>query len=415
MNIMNYSKKKFNIFGEKYFSDYSREMIESLRFEVNSLKEEYILNVNEDELIQSIESKYILEPISFQIDKIFFSKPTKEEYRDVRGTFVYFNFIMSIPFTGSEVVLTLMPSSRSVIDFPVYIDYDRHNNPPKIIYTDLKVLGRDEGRFNQERDNAILQIKGNLESINKEVISWNISLKQIVKDIFSLKKNEYLEDNKFFEAVKINMNSDSDSLFNANIIKKKVIPQPELNIKNKKFSISPTLDKAIYIDIITVLNSVGKSFERKPSIYLGKEEEHLRDIFLIFLETRYENATGTGETFNKEGKTDILLKYTDGTNLFISEFKIWKGEKKLLEDIDQLYKYLTWRDTKTALVIFVNNKDFSNVIDTVKKTIPKHSLYKELKEIKDETSLGYIFKFPEDSHKVVFLEVMLFHFPHIKS
>ena len=29
--------------------------------------------------------------------------------------------------------------------------------------------------------------------------------------------------------------------------------------------------------------------------------------------------------FNKKGKTDILLKYEDGTNLFVGECKWWKG------------------------------------------------------------------------------------------
>ena len=68
--------------------------------------------------------------------------------------------------------------------------------------------------------------------------------------------------------------------------------------------------------------------ERKPSLYRGKEEEDLRDQFLLFLETRYAATTGTSETFNKAGKTDILLKYEDGTNLFVAECKWWKGERE---------------------------------------------------------------------------------------
>ena len=62
--------------------------------------------------------------------------------------------------------------------------------------------------------------------------------------------------------------------------------------------------------------------ERKPSLYEGKDEEGLRDVFVAMLETRFEGITATGETFNHCGKTDILLKYAeDGTNLFIAECK----------------------------------------------------------------------------------------------
>jgi hypothetical protein len=55
----------------------------------------------------------------------------------------------------------------------------------------------------------------------------------------------------------------------------------------------------------------------------------------------------TGETFNFQGKTDILIR-VEGKNVFIAECKFWKGEKALLATLDQLLSYLSWRDTKAA-------------------------------------------------------------------
>ena len=48
----------------------------------------------------------------------------------------------------------------------------------------------------------------------------------------------------------------------------------------------------------------------------------------------------TGETFNAEGKTDILIR-TDGRNVFIAKCKFWKGQKALHVAIDQMLGYLT--------------------------------------------------------------------------
>ena len=70
----------------------------------------------------------------------------------------------------------------------------------------------------------------------------------------------------------------------------------------------------------------------------------------------------TGETFNYGGKTDILIRY-QGNNIFIGECKFWKGPKSYLETIDQILRYVTWRDTKVAIFVFCK--------DTKKFPIPQ--------------------------------------------
>ncbi|MBC7894618.1 MAG: hypothetical protein H7066_04345, partial [Cytophagaceae bacterium] len=70
----------------------------------------------------------------------------------------------------------------------------------------------------------------------------------------------------------------------------------------------------------------------------------IRDHFLVQLNGQYQGGA-TGETFNYEGKTDILIRDGD-RNVFIAECKIWKGETELLKAVDQILAYLHWRDTK---------------------------------------------------------------------
>jgi hypothetical protein len=171
-----------------------------------------------------------------------------------------------------------------------------------------------------------------------------------------------------------------------------------------------------YEDVIDVINIFFKSVEKKPSIYGSKDEEGLRDYVRPILETRYvNNATVTGETFNKNGKTDILVKYTDGTNLFVGECKVWAGETVLHKTINQLFDgYLTWRDSKVAIIFFVKRGDFSKVLETIHNSIVNHPYFVCETGNHGETFFSYIFHFPTDKDKQVFVEVMAFHFPPLK-
>jgi hypothetical protein len=100
--------------------------------------------------------------------------------------------------------------------------------------------------------------------------------------------------------------------------------------------------------------------ERSPSAFAEMDEENLRMHFLVPLNGAFE-GDATGETFNHDGKTDILLR-KDGRNVFIAECKFWVGPKGFTDTIDQLLNYLTWRDSKTAIIIFVRNTTISTVV-----------------------------------------------------
>ena len=64
-----------------------------------------------------------------------------------------------------------------------------------------------------------------------------------------------------------------------------------------------------------------------------------------------------------KGKTDIITKAPDNSSIFIAECKVWRGEKVFMEAIDQLLGYVTWRDTRTAIILFVKKGEISDVIE----------------------------------------------------
>lgn len=114
--------------------------------------------------------------------------------------------------------------------------------------------------------------------------------------------------------------------------------------------------------------------ERSPHAFKDMGEEDLRSQFLVQLNGHYEGQA-TGETFNYEGKTDILIR-VGHRNIFIGECKFWKGQQALTKAIDQLLGYATWRDTKTALFVFNRLKNFSAVVIQIPEVVRSHPNFK---------------------------------------
>lgn len=166
-----------------------------------------------------------------------------------------------------------------------------------------------------------------------------------------------------------------------------------------------------YKRILDCINSVGRMFERLPSTYSNKDEESLRDHILVSLQSiMFGSASATGETFNKRGKTDILVR-SSGRNEFIGECKFWTGKEGFFSTISQLLGYLSWRDNKAAVIFFVQNRDFSAVIEKVRSYLPEHPDFLRQISIEDGTWINCEFRMREDQSRVVQLAVMLFHLP----
>lgn len=149
--------------------------------------------------------------------------------------------------------------------------------------------------------------------------------------------------------------------------------------------------------------------ELSPHEFHEIGEEALRSHFLVQLNGAYKGLA-TGETFNFQGKTDILIR-VDGKNVFIGECKFWKGTKALLETISQLLSYLSWRDTKAAVLVFNRNIDFSAVLAKIKDGVPKHPNYKRDEGAPDESTFRYVFAQPNDASREMILTVPAFDIP----
>ncbi len=149
--------------------------------------------------------------------------------------------------------------------------------------------------------------------------------------------------------------------------------------------------------------------ERSPHAFVEMNEEDLRQQILVPLNGQYEGQA-TGETFNFSGKTDILIR-VEGKNIFIAECKFWRGPTALAETIDQLLGYTSWRDTKTAILLFSRNKNFGNVLASIPGAAKEHPCFKRDLGMTGETIFRYVFHQRNDPNRELLLTILAFDIP----
>ena len=166
---------------------------------------------------------------------------------------------------------------------------------------------------------------------------------------------------------------------------RKPIALPRPTKPTEQFKPEPKLEEDTYQQILSIMEGMAHVMERSPSAFVDMGEENLRQHFLVQLNGQFEGAA-TGETFNFEGKTDILIR-VNGRNIFIAECKFWTGPKGFVETIDQLLGYLSWRDTKAAVVMFNRNREFSKVVTSMVDAAGTHSARKRGPEKQGENAI----------------------------
>jgi hypothetical protein len=138
-------------------------------------------------------------------------------------------------------------------------------------------------------------------------------------------------------------------------------------------------------------------------------EEDRRQTIVGMLNTHYEGRAAA-EAFNNEGKTDILIRY-EARNLFICECKFWSGSADFDETINQLFRYVGWRDTKLAIVMFVREKGLTAILKKAKPTLEGHPQFVAAKKAASETELRATMRWPGDDQRLADLNIFFVHTP----
>ncbi|RDI44059.1 hypothetical protein [Falsibacillus pallidus] len=408
-----YGRTNIKLFSEKDFFSFSREKEESIKQTIDRENDNYILNTNESDYIAHLLGVYQMNPVTLLTDQIYATE--KEE------------LISSDRFPNSFYVTTSKSYPRPVITFHIPYSGDRgflKIRPSQYIMWSQSVpITENEILFSvivfsdtaesveREYQSFLNRIQQQIGYLQKDIDQFNQALEGKIQAVFQKRKEQILSRKNLVGSlsVPIRKSADTPKTFAVPVpkVRQKISAKPI--VTENGYKPDPSIDMKVYNEILSVIHDVGVMFERMPSTYSGKGEEDLRDHILMNLEARFEGSA-TGETFNKRGKTDILLRH-ENSNVFIGECKFWKGKKGYLDTISQLLDYLTWRDSKAAVIMFVRTKSFSPVLDTVKKETADHPNFLDFVSETNESWINYRFHINGDKNREVKLAVMLYHIP----
>lgn len=409
--------RSIKIFNEQSLRDYLEGHFKNLEEQVQAEADNYILNVNETEYVEHLEARFLGDNLEIDFDGISISTERKEipaehfpgggfAWNVERGKRYPKDIIRyHIPYSGDQELLSCRPSTSLLSEVNVSVNRQE-------IYFDIVDFDGNAESIKQRAASNQAHIRLQWERVKSEVAFFNEGLKFRATRVFQTRKEQLLKRNDLMASLGVPVKK------RENLPQTFAVPTPATRKKisvakpivtEKGYRPEPTLEDATYHQILDYLHGWGKQLERMPSTYSGKSEEDLRDMFLVFIEPHFE-GTATGETFNKSGKTDILLRF-EGENVFVAECKRWRGQQSYLDAISQLLGYLTWRDSKAAVMMFIKNKDISSVLQTIEQATSQHPNYLELVSKQDESWLNYRFHLNDDPNREVKIAVLLFHYP----
>lgn len=396
-----------NVFGN------SARTIES---QINQKSEDYILNVSEVEFAEFLIQDHLIDFPELDFENVYVESYEKDIPAErFPGNFDVYSgkkykrdvVVYHIPYTGDIYILANQGVSSFSVSSKIDVGVTENSITTEIInfYNDpekIKKAFEDSKRYILSDYNIV---KKDCENFNNHILGFALGK---IKE----RKQKLLSKNDLLSSLGVPLKKKKK------VAETFVVPKLELRKKiriepkvyEKGFKPEPTLSIENYEEILKIIYDLGKNFERMTSTYSGKGEEDLRDHILLFLDPNFELGSASGETFNKTGKTDILIRY-DSDVVFVAECKFWGGQKLYLETIDQLLGYLTFRNSKTSVVIFVKNKDMSNVISTISEITETHPNYVRTEKQNGETWWNYIFHLIGDSNREINLGVLAFHLP----
>jgi len=380
------------LFGKQLFSDYSATIRSSIKSEIERQTEDYILNVDESEYFNYLFGIFSRSTPVILEDQI---KVTKE-----KGPYDSKNYcVIEVPFEGNQSLFECQPST-SRMDYYI-ISIQENMIKIRLPFSD------NPDNMKRETDAKLATLKYNLQNLDSDLNKFNSELRNFIKDVFNLRKQKLMKENNLLSSMGFPLKEieGAPKTYVIPEIKRKILIEKPKIISKTNLP-DPTISEQDYENILKIIENMAQVMERSPSAFINMKEEDLRVHFLVQLNSQYEGEA-MGEVFNLEGKTDILIRHK-GENIFIAECKFWSGKENFKDTIDQLLKYVSWRDTKTAIIIFNKNKDTSKVLAQIPEIIKEHPQYEKTE---NELALKFIMKNKNDSGKTFILTIKLFDVP----
>ena len=340
---------------------------------VRTLDADRTLAVPIDDLVEEIYERFQVNPIVLDVEARVSggSRDTTIEMQGfdrtykVSGTRVE----LLIPFTGDAVLFDVRPSKRNL-------------NPPRFAWRGNDLVLAFEGQYSQpdqvkqSLDTTLAEVQQHLAWQRADIEPWNATLRHALRGWIDERRKKVLQDRDLdaFLGVPVAARSNPSRAF---VVDPPRRPKPAMAAatSERAFSPEPAISDDGFAAILDVIESVTVAVNRLPQTFVAMPEESLRDVILVVLNNQFGPASG--ETFSRRGKTDILIPWGgDQGVVFIAECKWWKGPAAFRAAIGQLLGYLTWRDTRAALVVFVRTGSPAEIREKAAGELTAHEAFK---------------------------------------
>jgi hypothetical protein len=389
---------------------------ESVKKRLQSIPGNTLLNASEQDLVQALVGEFRLNVPVIKDEEIYIASAGETQV-DVSGDpmrrFIYDNHagpayvpgnktVIAVPFEGNSEFFKIQPQSYTL-------------SPPRGEITKSEILltyvrtDQNAEAIKQDYQRTVSSIKEYLASLSQSAAQFNSQLEGLLTSQLKARKGRLLADVGMTAAIGLPLKKREGNPLTYSVPVSRRAPKIEQLKVAGAFTPEPVLANDDYEQILRIMQNMVQVMELSPHAFHDMGEEDLRSHFLVQLNGAFKGQA-TGETFNFQGKTDILIR-VDGKNVFIAECKFWKGEKIFLGTLDQLLSYLSWRDTKAAVLVFNRNADFSAVLAKIGETALKHPLFKRDRGTSGESVFRYVFAQPNDRNREVILTVLAFDIP----
>ena len=417
VGIMPIARNQQLLFNESDVFDLVRRGEEQLRADIERYDQNKLLNASIEDLVRYFAERAAFSPIMLNEDKIAVDQSeTTLPRRQAGDNWDPFEdnrvvsasaFTYVIPFDGDGELFRYKPNTFTL-------------NPPRgavrgqELHVTIATADPSATEVRQEFDREFRELKNYLGHQRSQLEAANQQYLGLARQAVETRRARLLQRGDTAAALgyPLRKREGTPTTYAPPTVKRKLVAPPVAS--SEAFKPEPALPGADYEHILKVITSMALVLEQSPSAFETMGEEALRQHFLVHLNGHYEGGA-TGETFNVEGKTDILIR-VDGKNIFIGECKFWKGLAGLTATIDQLLSYTSWRDTKTAIIIFVRDVAMSTVVPKVPEGLMTHQQFKRMvREEPDKASFRAIFGHKNDPSREVTVTVLAFDVPGSKT
>ncbi len=407
------------LFASGDLSEYLRQVADSVRKAVDEIDRYRFSASTDHEIVQYILSKHTIEPLTLLEDHARMDE--RETEVDVSGDqnrifspgrsgpfhVPGIEVTVTIPFTGLQVLWQLRPNRFTSV-FPVGVARAGSSGEPgELIITLTKAHDADQQQFKTEYEYNLNSIREYVGWSKTQVEQSNGQLADLARSAVEGRRSR-LEKHGNLSAlldIPLREKKGAPSIEPIKVeprVTAPLPPPPKSGLKPE-----PGISQELYEKILQMIRHQGRTFETTPKTYAVHDEEGLRDIMLAQLNMHFQGAAA-GEVFRKRGKTDIRIEDED-RNAFVGECKVWGGAKKIDEAIDQLTGYLTWRDCKSALVIFnKNTKGFSGLLEKVPERLCNHRFFVSEESLSENGEWRFVLRSEEDEGRRITVHVFLY-------